>query len=148
MERLIYTFKERTRCDFQNIPYKKCPKLMVVSSLEANITWINVYPKKNGISKTLSTSAIVLGTKKIYAIHTTVQPGSYVHYKIKAISTNNTKTRITEAIKLRRSNERGGHYFMSLNTVHRLNSYQWKESPITDAVIDRVEEMDTSVEAP
>ena len=33
-----------------------------VLSLESNITWINAFPKKYGISKTLSTSAIVFGT--------------------------------------------------------------------------------------
>ena len=55
-ERLVRTVKERTRCDFSNMTYKKCPKLMVMSSLEANITCLNVFPKKNGISNTLSTS--------------------------------------------------------------------------------------------
>ena len=38
VERLIRKFKEHTRCDLQNIPYKKSPKFMVVSSLEINIT--------------------------------------------------------------------------------------------------------------
>ena len=79
VEMLINTVKDRTICDYHNMPYKKSPKIMVVSSLEANITWINVFPKKNGISKTLSPSVIVLGTKKIDATHDTLQPGSYVH---------------------------------------------------------------------
>ena len=83
MERLVHTVKDRTRCDFWNMIYKKLPKLMVVSSLEANITWLNVFPKKNGISKTLSPSAIVLGTTQIYDTRTTLQPGSYVHCNIK-----------------------------------------------------------------
>ena len=38
VERLIRTVNEHKICDFQNMPYKKFPKLMVVSSLEANIT--------------------------------------------------------------------------------------------------------------
>ena len=46
VQRLILTVKGVTRCGFHNIPYKKCPKRMVVSSLEANITWINFYPRK------------------------------------------------------------------------------------------------------
>ena len=29
-ERLIHTVKEITGCDFQNIPYMRCPKLTVV----------------------------------------------------------------------------------------------------------------------
>ena len=46
MERLIRTVKERKRYDFHNMPYNKFSKLTVVSSLEANITWLNVFSKK------------------------------------------------------------------------------------------------------
>ena len=82
---------------------------MVVSSLEASITWINVFPKKNVIYNTLSTSAIVLGISNIDATHATLQPGSYVHCKIKARSKNNKKTRSLAEIILRRSNKCDGH---------------------------------------
>ena len=116
VDRLMCKVKDRTICDYHNMTYNKCPKLVVVSYLEANITWLNVLPKKNVIYKTLSTSTIVLGIPKIDANHDTLQPGSYVHCKIKARSTNNTKTRIVAAITLRGSNERGGHYFVTLNT--------------------------------
>ena len=95
--------------------------------------------KKNVIYKTLSTSTIVLGIPKIDANHDTLQPGSYVHCKIKARSTNNTKTRSVAAIALRVSNKRGGHNFMSLNTGCQLHIYEWQELPITNAVIYTVE---------
>ena len=108
VERIIRTVKESTICGFHNLPYKKCPKLMLVSSLEGNITWLGVFPKKNGISKTLSLSAIVLVTPKIYYIHATLQPGSYVHCNIKARSTNNMKTSSLAEITLKISNELGG----------------------------------------
>ena len=123
VERLIHTVKESTRCDFHNFPYKKCPKLMLVSSLEGNITWLNVLPKKNGISKTLNSSEIVLVTPKIDSTHATLQPRSYVHFKSKERSKNNMKTRSREAIKLRISNKGGGHYFMYVNTGCQLHSY-------------------------
>ena len=85
--------------------FKKIPKLMVVSSLEANITCINVFPKKDEISKTLSPSAIVLVTPKIDATHAILRPGSYIHCNIKARITNNMKTRSVAEITLRRSNK-------------------------------------------
>ena len=50
-----------------------------------------------------------MGTPKIYATHDTLQHGSYVHCKIKAMNKNNTKTRSAEEITLSISNERGGH---------------------------------------
>ena len=107
MERLIRIVRESTICDYQNMTYKKCPKIMVVSSLEANITCINVFSKK-------SSSEIVLVKPNIDATNATLQPGSYLHGKIKQIITNATKTRIEAAITLRISNKCGGHYFISL----------------------------------
>ena len=86
---------------------------MVVSYLEANITWINLFPKKNGIYKTLSPSEIVLGKSKIDATHDTLQPVSYVNCKTKSRITNNIKTRRVAEITLKISNKRGGNYFMS-----------------------------------
>ena len=104
VDRLMCKVKDRTICDYHNMTYNKCPKLVVVSYLEANITWLNVLPKKNVIYKTLSTSEIVLLTPKIDATHATLQPGSYAHYKIKAKITNNTEIRSVAAMTLIRSN--------------------------------------------
>ena len=56
---------------------------MVLSSLEANITWINALQKKNGISKTVILSEIVLGTTKMDVTQDILQPRSYVHCNIK-----------------------------------------------------------------
>ena len=125
VERIIRTVEKRIRCDFQNIPYIKCPILMVVSSLESNINWISV-PQENGISKALSPSEIVQGTANIKSTHAILQLGSCVHFKIKATSTNNMKTRIMAELILGKSNKRGGHYFIYLKTGCQLNSYQWK----------------------
>ena len=124
MERLINAVKERKRCDLHHIPYKKCPKLMAVPYLEANITWMNVFPKENGISNALSTSAIMLRTPNIDATHNTLQPVSYVYCNFKTRRTNNMKTRNMEETSLRRSKKSGGHYFMSLKIVRRLHGYQ------------------------
>ena len=78
----------------------------------------------------------MLGTPKIDATHAI----------LKEIITDNMKTRSVAEITLRRSNERGGHYFVSLKTVSRLHSYQWQELPITNAVINRLEEISTAEE--
>ena len=75
------------------MPYKRFPKLMAVLSVEANITCINSFTKKNGIFNTLSPSATVLGTPKIDATHNILQTGSYLNYKVKSIRMNGMKTR-------------------------------------------------------
>ena len=48
-------------------------------------------------------------------------------------------TRAVPAIALRRSNSASGHYFMSLYTGKRIHGYKWKEIPVDEYVIERVE---------
>ena len=124
MESIIRTVKDHTRCDLQNIPYKKCPKLMLVSYLEENITWMNALPKKNGISKTLSNSEIVLGTPKIDTTNITLQPVLYVYCKFKSKIMNGMKMRSVDEIKLRRPNKCGGQYVMYFKTGRQIHSYK------------------------
>ena len=51
------------------------------------------------------------------------------------------KHRSVPGIALGPSNEHGGHYFMSLFTGKRINSNKWDELPISEEVIERVEEL-------
>ena len=61
---------------------------------------------------------------------------------------NRMDTRSIPAIALNASNEHGGHYFMSLYSGKRIHSYEWKELPIDEEVIARVEELAEEEEAP
>ena len=57
-------------------------------------------------------------------------------------STDNTpKLRSVGAIALIPSNKHGIYWFMSLKTGHKLYRYHWVELPISDDVIDRVEQL-------
>ena len=58
------------------------------------------------------------------------------------------KSRAVPAIALRRSNNAGGHYFMSLYSGKRIHGYKWKELPIDDYVINRVEELAEAEDQP
>ena len=51
------------------------------------------------------------------------------------------KSRTVPVITLRRSNKAGGHYFMSLYSGMRIYGYKWKELPIDEYVLARVEEL-------
>ena len=51
------------------------------------------------------------------------------------------KRRGVPAIALRKSNRKGGHYFMSLLTGKRIHSYHWKELAISDEIVERVEHL-------
>ena len=79
-------------------------------------------PKENVMYKTLRPSEIVLGTPKIDSTRATLQDVSCVHWNIKAIGTNDTKTSSVVAIALSISDERGGHYLMYLKTGIQIHS--------------------------
>ena len=123
LKSLMRKIKESKFCDLQNMPYKKCTKLMIVSSLEAKITWMGELPMKNVISKTSSPSAILLWTPEIDATPNTLQPRSYANYNIETRRENNAKIRSVASISLSRSKKCIDHYFMSLNTGRRIHSY-------------------------
>ena len=125
VERIIHIDKDSKMCDSHNIPFKKWPKLMVLLSLEANITRVNLLPNKCGIYKKITPITILLGSQKIDDYPATLQHRSYVHCKFKSIRLDIFKTRSVVAIKFRISNKHFGHYFVSLNTCRQIHIYQW-----------------------
>ena len=44
-------------------------------------------------------------------------------------------------VGLNPSNKKGGYYFMSIRTGRKLHGFVWKELPITEEVITRVEDL-------
>jgi hypothetical protein len=110
------------------------------------IKWINAFPPTNGVSKTMSPAMIVQGLPKPNLQYKRIVYGSYALMYIG--TKNDQSTRSIPGIALNPSNEHGGHYFMSLYDGKRLHSYEWKELPIDDDVISRVEELATREDAP
>ena len=137
-ERSIRTLKERTRSMVHSTPYRRMPKLMINMLMEGATTFLNYFPAEQGIQGNMTPSMIVDG-KILNCASLKLQFGSYVQlYR----STDNTpKSRSVGAIALIPSNEQGGYWFMSLKTGHKLHGYHWVELPISDEVIDRVEEL-------
>ena len=94
----------------------------------------------------MSPSTIVLGLPKpnmkckiiVFGVHAMVYTGT----------NNKMDARNIPVIALNASNEHGGHYFMSLYSGKRMHSYEWKELPIDEEVIARVEELAEEEEAP
>jgi hypothetical protein len=146
IERSVRTIKERVRCSCQSLPYKKITTLMTRSIVESSVTWLNAFPAKEGASKTMSPSAIVLGSPKPDYNKLRITFGAYA--QVYESTANTTKPRSIGAVALKASNERGGYYFMFLSTGRRLHCYQWTELPVPDYVIDRVEEMATREKQP
>jgi hypothetical protein len=67
IERYIRTVKERTRCVYNTVPFKRMPLTMVVEMVRASVFWLNMFPATDGVSDTLSPrGGLILGLKLNY----------------------------------------------------------------------------------
>jgi hypothetical protein len=112
---------------------------MIQSLLATVVKWLNAFPNKNGISRTMSPSNIVEGKPNPDFNIKRIVYGSYAMVYIDTDNTMNARS--IPAIALEESNENGGHFFMNLHTGCRIHSYEWTELPIDDDVIARVKEL-------
>jgi hypothetical protein len=53
IERHIRTTKERTRCVYNTLPFRKMPARMVIEMVYSSTFWLNSFPHNDGVSKTL-----------------------------------------------------------------------------------------------
>ena len=109
-------------------------------------TCLNSFPNKNGISQTISPSAIILGRGPIDGNCLRGVFGRY--YEVFCGTDNTQKQRRVSAICLRPSNNQGGYYFMSLDTGAKIHGFNFKELAITNTIIDRVHELAEMENAP
>jgi Reverse transcriptase (RNA-dependent DNA polymerase)/Zinc knuckle len=137
IERYIRTVKERCRCVYNTVPFTQMPNRLVIEMVYHSIFWLNSFPHNNGVSKTLSPRAIVVGQSIDFNKHCQLEFGTYVQTHEE--HNNSMLSRTTGAIALRPTgNIQGSHYFMSLTTGCRLNRYKWTVLPMPQDVIDRV----------
>jgi hypothetical protein len=137
IERHIRTVKERTRCIYNMLPFKRMPDRLVIEMVCASNFWLNCIPPENGISDVLSPRAIVTGAGIDYQRHCKLEFGAYV--QVHEDHNNTMVTRTVGALALRPTgNAQGGYYFYSLDTGRVLNRTHWTELPMPTDVINRI----------
>ena len=145
IERSNQMVKNKARTMTHAAPYQYIPKVMVIGFITEAAKWINAFPSMNGISKTMSPATIVQGVPKPNMKYKRIVFGAYA--MVYSGTNNKLDARSVPVIALNSSNEHGGHYFMSLYSGKRIHSYEWKEIPIDEEVIQRVEELAMEEEA-
>jgi hypothetical protein len=99
IERRIRTIKERVRCIVNTVPFTYLPRTLVTQLVGACVYWLNIFPPKDGLLRTLSPRVFVTS-------------GTYVHTHEK--SNNDMRPRTVGAIALRPStNSQGAFLFLS-----------------------------------
>ena len=84
IERYIRTLKERSRSTYSMLSFKWLPRVLTTGIVVSRNFWLNVFPRRGGISKTYGPRAIILGTVIDYEQHCQLETGQYVeaHEKI------------------------------------------------------------------
>ena len=99
VERSIRIVKECVRFIFHSIPYRRMSKIMIDAVLQSTISWLNAFPKNEGISRDYSPASIVLGNEKPDFKHLKLSFGSYV--QVYGYTDNTPRQRVEGAIALR-----------------------------------------------
>lgn len=140
IERSIRTIKERLRSCAHGLPFKRLPKLMITQMVADAVRCLNQFPRKNGISDTLSPTNIVTGLPNPDYNRMRIEFGTYVQVFEDNDPSNTLRARSLGAIALcPTGNFQGDYYFMSLATGSKISRHQWTPLPMTDTAIARVE---------
>ena len=95
--------------------------------------WLNSFPRKGGISNTLSPRTIVNGTQFDFNKHCKCEFGSYVQTHDDSNIKNNMNPRTTGAICLGPTgNAQGTYKFMNLNSGKLITQSKWTEIPMSN----------------
>jgi hypothetical protein len=112
---------------------------MIDSNIKDKVHWLNAFIPKGYIHPTMGPAGMILGAEHPNYRNLRVSFGAYC--QVFDETTNDMKSRSVGGIALRPKNDRGSYYFMSLRTGRRIHATRWTELPITDEVIQRVDDL-------
>ena len=149
VERSIRTIKERVRATVHGLPFRRYPVLMVRELVTLSVRTLNQLPNRKGILPTMSPRKIITGLPDPDYNSMRIEFGQYAQVFEERRQTSTTAPRTIGAIALNPTgNAQGSYYFLSLTTGARISRQQWTELPITQDVINRVEELAEQQEQP
>ena len=140
IERQIQTLKERTRAIYCTLPFQKVPRHLIIEMIYAANYWLNMFPRKGGISQTMSPRTLLTGLTMNYHRHCRLEFGEYVQTHEEHDNSLNPRT--IGALALHPTgNVQGGYFFLSLSMGKVINRMRWTRIPMPKEVIDQVERM-------
>jgi hypothetical protein len=129
IERYIRTVKERCRANYNTVPFKKMPAMMIVELIQSCNFWLKMFPARDGVSARQSPRQIMTGQHCDFNVRCRLQFREYV--QVHESHDNSMLSRTTGAIACRPTgNVQGGYYFMSLTSGKCLSRFVWTRLPI------------------
>ena len=141
-ERNNQTIKEIFQTAYHRLPCKAIPQIMIRHLAMNQVSQLNLFPVKGGVSSYYSPHMILNQTNLDDTKHYTVPFGAYVQANHKTNWTNSNVNHTLNAIYLRPTrNQQGGHELMDLNSGQVITRNNVHEIPVTDVIIKAVENM-------
>jgi hypothetical protein len=149
VERKIRLIKEQGRGILNTLPFKKMPRLMLIELVYHMVLWLNAFPAKSGVSKTLSPRKIVYRHKLDFAKHYKSPFRTYCKVHNNPTCTDTMATCSTPAIVLGpMGNLQGTYKFLSLATGKKVKRRGFTPYPMPDLIIKKVEAYGKSTALP
>jgi hypothetical protein len=140
IERDNRTSKERCRCVFSGLPFKRLPKRMIMELPPAVDFFLNYWCSDGGVSDRIPPRQLITGIQLNAQTHCKFQFGEYV--LAHEDSDNTMKPRAIDGIYLRPTGSPDGAFFvLNLDTGQRVRRRAATSAHMTNTVIKRVEEI-------
>jgi hypothetical protein len=142
IEQRIQEVKERCRATRHILPYERIPKLMTIHIVPNVVKLLNFFPTKGGVYDTLSPKTIMSGERLDFKKHLSLHIGQYCQVHEEDTPLNRQVACTKGAISLGPSgNLQGGFKFMALNSGKKILRHSLDVIPLTDVVINSVNEL-------
>ena len=137
IEQQIRVIKECIHATRHLLPFKAIPLLMLIKMVHTCVKWINAFPPKGGMSRTMSPRTIMTGTHPNYKSDCRLAFGAYVQAHQEPSPSNSQEARTVGAICLGLSgNIQGSFKFLNLATGRKITCQRWTLLPIPQEVIN------------
>jgi hypothetical protein len=113
---------------------------MIIELVYYAALWLNAFPPSSGVSDTYSPSTIITGTTLDFAKHCKLPFGAYAEAHEEYTQSNTMAQRTRAVICLGPTgNFQGSYKMMCIQTGRKVTRKQFKEIPMPDSVIKRIE---------
>lgn len=137
IERFIQTIKDTVRSQYNDLPFRHIPRLVIIHMVKNAVFWWNALPVNDSALGNYSGRYILEGRTIDYNKHIRIPFGAYAQTHEE--HDNDMQPRTVGAICLGPTgNQQGTHYFMSLLTGRLLRRPHFTELPMPADVADRV----------
>ena len=140
IERSVQTQKNENRTVCHAMPYKCLPRIMVRELIAQGNEFLNAFGSKDDVGHGMTPRNIIDNLSHVDYNDLKYEFGQYVQLHVQEKITNTMKSRTIGAIVMSPRDIRGRYNYMSLESGAQIDGRVVAELPLTEEVIERVEQ--------